>query len=85
MVPLYNQNMHVNCPLGSGVVPNHLLTLLHEEISEGEHDSMATVQVVSTQVMGARDGQTPSCDQFHHPPYPRFPVAVQLPETTNKH
>lgn len=82
---MYNQNLRLNCPLGGGVVSNSSLTLLHEEISEGEHDCMATVQVVTTQVMRACDGQTPSCDQFHHPPHPRFPVAIQLPEKTSKH
>lgn len=86
LVPLYNPNLCFNCPLGDGVVSSQcaLLTLLHEEISEGQHDCVAAVQVVSTHVMRARDGQTSSGNQFHHPPHLRFPVTIQLPET-NKH
>ncbi len=82
LVPLHNQNLCFNCPLGDGVVSSQceLLTLLHEEISEGEHDRVTAVQVVSTHVMRACDGQTSSCNHFHHPPHLRFPVTIQLPE-----
>lgn len=56
------------------------LTLFHEEIGQCQHDRVTAVQIISTQVMRAGDGQTPSSDHLHHPSHLRLPVAMHLPE-----
>lgn len=55
-----------------------LLTLFNEEISEGQHDRVAAVQVIPTHVMRAGDGQTSSGEHLHHPPHLGLPVSMQL-------
>lgn len=37
-----------------------VLTLLDEQVGESEHHSVSTVEEISTQEMGAGNGQTPT-------------------------
>lgn len=43
-----------------------VLTLLDEQVGESEHHSVSTVEEISTQEMGAGNGQTPTWDHLQN-------------------
>lgn len=55
-----------------------VLTLLNEQVGESEHHGVSTVQEVSTQEMGACNGQTPTRDQSQDSLDLRLGVSVEL-------
>lgn len=54
------------------------LTLFDKQVSECQHDGVATVQVVPTHVVWARDGQTTPGNHLQHPAHLSLPVPEQL-------
>lgn len=57
-----------------------LLTFPDKEEGEGEHDGVATVQVVSTHDVGASDGQASSRHHLEHAVHLPLGITIQLGE-----